>query len=105
MGKGHIKRTVANEDHGKNMHASSSARCYYDRAVCQRPNVATKSSLFRTTSLFNMKTDNAKISYYPKEIGIDHGREEFVNYVQFDGSSQNLILYGHSLQFFAEPSI
>jgi hypothetical protein len=35
----------------------------------------------------------------------NHGREEFVNFVQFDGSWQNLILYIQSLYFFAEVSI
>jgi hypothetical protein len=52
-----------------------------------------------------MKTDDVKNSYCPKEIGIDYGREEFVNSVQFDGSWQNLILYGQSLILFAKISI
>jgi hypothetical protein len=52
-----------------------------------------------------MKTYDVKNSYYPQPKGVDSEREEFVNSVQFDGSLQNLILYGQSLNFFVEVSI
>jgi hypothetical protein len=67
--------------------------------------IEMESSKFSPTALSEMKTYDVKNSYYPQPKGVDSEREEFVNSVQFDGSLQNLILYGQSLNFFVEVSI
>jgi hypothetical protein len=57
------------------------------------------------TSLSEMKTYDVKNSYCPQPKGVNREREDFVNSIQFDGSLQNLIVYGQSVNFFAEVSI
>jgi hypothetical protein len=52
-----------------------------------------------------MKSYDVKNSYCPQQTRVNPGREEFVNSIQFDGSWQNLILYGLYLNFFPEVSI
>jgi hypothetical protein len=50
-------------DQSSNRRASSSDRCYCDRARLQAPNVVMESSKFSPTSLSEMKTDDVKNSY------------------------------------------
>jgi hypothetical protein len=81
MSDGHItKTTVAMDEHCHLPVASETGPAY------PRPNIATESSKFSPTSLFEMKIDDVKNSYYPQPTIVDRGREEFVNSVQFDGS-------------------
>jgi hypothetical protein len=92
IGDGHITRTIVAT--GERHHLPIAREI---GPACQRPSVPMESSKFSPTSLPKMRTNEVKNSYCPQPTRVDHGREEFVNSVQFDGSWQNLILYSQML--------